>query len=168
MCLLWREWTHPLQIYESLSFYLTLEMVLLRSHKHSEENMKTLESSKIFQRKLLHWWKLILNVNHGRKSYLEKTSRTSRSLCEIKIVCGMSVNEFKTDSLEVWMLGKTGIYGTSWCLLLMKATLENFRINLSKYLSFLYLSYDLWKKSLMLATSDKVAVVASESHSSDN
>lgn len=50
-------------------------MVLLNSHKCSEKGMKTLESSKVLQRMLLHWWKLILNVNHGRKSYSEKKNK---------------------------------------------------------------------------------------------
>lgn len=79
----------------------------------------------------------------------------------------MSVNEFKTDLLKVWMLGKKqesmGLLG----LLLMKATLENFRIYTSVFL-FCICHMISEKISLMLAMSDKVTVVASESHSSNN
>lgn len=50
----------------------------------------------------------------------------------------MRMNEFEKDSLRVRVLGKRGIF---LCLLLVKATLENFRIRLNKCVSFLYLLY---------------------------
>lgn len=48
----------------------------------------------------------------------------------------------KRTHRESECLEKEEKYEIFWCLLLMKATLENFRISLNKCLSFLYLSYD--------------------------
>lgn len=61
---------------------------------------------------------------------------------------------------------KKGIF---FCVLLIKPIMKTSRISFIKLSFFLYLLYDLWRTSWMLATSDKVTVVfAKESLSNNN